>query len=182
MQRRHCDVQKHHCRTQRGQWRLGCPDNFVPFTDTGVELTLNYFARADATGAEPADVAQINWNYTVEGIGLHNAFLDFDGGAIGGGQATAFMGFFSNNPYSTVFLNAPGSTTTTFAPVNEMFVINTQTTRVVEDGGRGGATTRALTNAFNVPVPGPVVGAGLPGLILAGGGLLGWWRRRQKIA
>jgi MYXO-CTERM domain-containing protein len=55
----------------------------------------------------------------------------------------------------------------------------------ISPNGFGGQSNLGIniSDPSAVSVPGPVVGAGIPGLLgMLGFGGFGWWRRRQKIA
>jgi hypothetical protein len=48
--------------------------------------------------------------------------------------------------------------------------------------GEGCTATGCATTHFELPIPAPIVGAGLPGLVMACGGLLALARRRRQLA
>jgi hypothetical protein len=90
-------------------------------------------------------------------------------------RTKVFFGLFeSTRPTETTITLPPGGT------VEKQTIIGGGAVTVVA-AGAGTVTGDTIQNNIKV-TPGPVIGAGLPGLVAACVGLLAWWRRRQKIA
>jgi hypothetical protein len=99
----------------------------------------------------------------------------FDGAVQAYDAITQLLSLTVGSTYNVSFLLSDNGPLTTFQHLS--------TNGDISDTGGNGVDLLVYAGAQpTAAVPGPIAGAGLPGLILASGGLLGWWRRRKKIA
>jgi hypothetical protein len=142
-----------------------------------------YLSNGDRLWFEPA-YSPAQGAVTLNTWQTWNAFAggwyDDDGTGTPGTGVVSFSALQAANPGTTIVNQGNGlggiRFGVGFASPDDKFDANIDAFTIGIDG---------VNTTFNFEpsaVPGPIAGAGLPGLLLAGGGLLGLWRRKRKNA
>jgi hypothetical protein len=138
----------------------------VIFAFNGVDITAADIQNETATAPGAVTLSGIAGTFNVNG---QPAFGDF-----GFGIACSCNG--QSDQISKIEFTVVNAT------IADLTFPNAAGVLFIADVGFSASRT-GVVDASSVPVPGPIVGAGLPGLIMACGGLLALSRRRrQKIA
>jgi hypothetical protein len=169
--------------TPNGYYESAINNIFANNVGTGRIYTT--FSGVMVTGNNPLTLPTIfqrsenvlpGWTLVEQVFLCAKGVLFCDNYVVGGGTLVG-KDTFVNGQLRTDFLTLSGIMPGQPFNITEVF-------HIVSDGPGAHLSGAILVDpaATVAPVPGPIAGAGLPGLILASGGLLGWWRRRQKTA
>jgi hypothetical protein len=143
-------------------------NNCTPTGPFGMSMTTDILGSFVADSTQTGASAYNSISYTTG----NKSWQPSDLGSLGGTPSVTFVGdtvtgfsmdFGGNNVVRSMPGNNGTSIDENFGTPNSIF-----------------AHCPNCVTFTSQPVPGPIVGAGLPGLIAACGGFLGWWRRRQK--